>query len=161
MNKLFIFCIAIFLSEKASAQEVPVIQITSLSGKPVSTSLFNHKSDTVFAISFWATWCVPCINELSAINDKLNEWQSKVKVAFFAISTDDSRTSNRVVPFVNGKNWEFHVLLDKNQEFKRALNVANIPYTILVKNGKIIYRRSGYVSGEEDELFKNIIKANE
>lgn len=78
----------------------------------------------------------------------------------YAIATDDSRTIKRVVPLVNGKDWAFNVLLDKNQDFKRALNITGIPYTIIVKNGKIIYRHLGYVDGDENEIFK-ILKENQ
>ena len=52
------------------------------------------------------------------------------------------------------------VLLDKNQDLKRALNFATIPYTIVVKNGKILFRHIGYVAGDENQLYK-IIKDNQ
>ena len=44
-----------------------------------------------------------------------------------AISIDDSKTINRVKPMVTSKGWKYQVLLDTNQELKRALNVVNVP----------------------------------
>ena len=81
-------------------------------------------------------------------------------VAFYAIAEDDSRTLSKVAPLARGKGWNFTVLLDKNQDLKRELNFANIPYTVVIKNGKIIYRRIGYVTGNEFELLA-VIKANQ
>ena len=83
-----------------------------------------------------------------------------MKFNFYAVSQDDSRTSKKVAALVNGKGWNFNVLLDKNQDFKRLLNLPGIPYTLVVKNGKIIYRQIGYTEGDENTLY-DIIKANQ
>ena len=55
----------------------------------------------------------------------------------------------------------YEVLLDPNGELKRALGVQLIPYTLIVDGkGKIVYKHSGYVDGEEDELFEEVKKAS-
>ena len=73
-----------------------------------------------------------------------------------AVSTDDSRTQKRVKPLINGKGWEYKILLDTNQDFKRALSIVNIPYTIVVKNNQIVHIQNGYVPGSEEELYKKL-----
>jgi thiol-disulfide isomerase/thioredoxin len=142
------------------AQEIPNIKLSTLDGASFQTKQFNEAGNKPVVLSFWATWCIPCLNELTAINDNLDSWKAAAVFEFYAISEDDSRTSKRVQPLVKGKDWNFTVLLDKNQDLKRELNLANIPYTIIVKNGKIIYRHLGYVAGNEQELYK-IIKENQ
>jgi hypothetical protein len=47
-------------------------------------------------------------------------------------------------------------LLDSNQELKRALSIVNVPYTIVVKNSKIVYVSNGYSQGSEEELFNKL-----
>ena len=37
-----------------------------------------------------------------------------LNIELIAISTDDSRTQKRIKPMVNGKGWEYKILLDKN-----------------------------------------------
>lgn len=138
-----------------SAQQIPNIKLADLEGTVLNTGAFNTEGKIV-VLAFWATWCIPCITELSTINDKLEDWKEKNQFDFYAVSEDDSRTIKRVKPLVNGKNWDFTVLLDKNQDLKRELNLMNIPYTIIIKNGKIIYRHPGYVVGDEDVLLKTI-----
>jgi thioredoxin-like negative regulator of GroEL len=61
-----------------------------------------------------------------------------------------------VKPFVRGKGWKFDVFTDVNSELKRALNITDVPHVILFKNGKIVYRHTGYIAGEEENLFETI-----
>ena len=165
-KKLILIACSLFVAQISQAQgdktakTLPAnVQLKDLTGKAVGSEELG-KSGKITVVSFWATWCIPCINELSTINDKLEDWRKKTPFEFYAIAEDDSRTIKRVQPLVNGKNWDFTVLLDKNQDLKRELNLMNIPYTIIVKNGKIIYRHAGYVIGDEEELYK-IIKQNQ
>lgn len=157
MKKLLAtFILSGVLMVATNAQDLPVTTLIDLKNNDFNTKQLNKKKDTVIVLCFWASWCIPCINELSIINEQFDNWKKELKFELYAIATDDSRTDKRVKPLVNGKGWEFDVLLDKNQDFKRELNVSNIPYTIVLKNGKIIYRHAGYVSGDESVLKKFI-----
>jgi thiol-disulfide isomerase/thioredoxin len=135
--------------------ELPSVDLTSIDGKTIALEDATNK-DGVTIISLWATWCVPCLKELDAISDIYDEWQDETNVKLLAISVDDSRTVKRVKSMVNGKDWDYTVLLDKNSDLKRALNASSIPLTILVKDGKIVYEHSGYSPGAELELYKKI-----
>ena len=135
---------------------MPNMYIKTIEGKSINTKLtYNKKGLTVY--SFWATWCVPCINELDDIHKEIEKWDD-ANVKIVAISTDDSRTKRRVRPMVNGKKWNFEILLDENQALKRALNINAIPHTIVTKGTRIIYRRIGYKPGEENHLYEFILK---
>ena len=140
------------------AQEnFPAVTIKSASGKSVDFSkLIAASKDTTVVISFWATWCVPCITELDNINDQYAEWQKTTPFKFFAVSIDDSRTSQRVKPFVAGKGWLFDVYSDVNHDLKRALNINDVPHVLIIKNNKVQYQHIGYLAGHEDELFAKI-----
>lgn len=161
MSKIFIAAILMMaLQVEVTAQVLPNIKLSTLEGTGFQTQQLNEIAGKPVVLSFWATWCIPCLNELTAINDNLDDWNKESKFEFYAIAEDDSRTARRVPAVVNGKGWIFNVLLDKNQDLKRELNLMNIPYTMVIKDGKIIYRQAGYVAGNENELYK-IIKANQ
>ena len=156
MLRNFILYIAIILfnSTLIAQQSIPNISLKKINGVKIqSNEVLNDDGFTI--ISFWATWCIPCINELDAINELYPLWKDK-NIDVVAISTDDARSKKRVRPLVSGKNWVFEIYSDTNQEFKRALNVGGIPHTIITYGSKIIYRRIGYSPGEEKDLF-NII----
>lgn len=142
-----------FAQEKRS---IPSANIQTLQGRPFDTKSLDNGDDPII-INFWATWCKPCIRELNSIDDVYDEWKEETGVKFYAISIDDSRSKDRVRPFVNGRGWDYKVYLDPNQNFMRALNVNNPPHTFLVDaDGDIVWEHNGYSPGDEDKLYKKL-----
>lgn len=138
--------------------DLPNVTIKDINGKAVNISKLSNDGNPI-VITFWATWCAPCIKEHNALSDVYDDWQDETGVKIYSVSIDDSRSTAKVKPFVDGKGWDFNVLLDVNGDLKRAMNVSNPPHTFLVDGkGKIVYQHSGYVEGAEDELFEEIKK---
>ena len=147
----------LFLAVSAFAQkEMPSVTLKSVNNKEFNVKGDFAEKDKLYVFSFWATWCVPCVNELDAINDHYAKWSKELNMEVIAVSIDDSRTQKRVKPLLNGKKWPYTVLLDNNQDLKRALAVANPPYTVVVKNKKIVYVHNGYSQGAEKELYNKL-----
>ena len=145
------------LYQTKAQQAFPSVTIKSVNGSDVDFSaLINQTKDTAIIVSFWATWCMPCNQELDNINDQYKERQADKPFKLLAISIDDARTVQRVKPFVKGKGWLFDVYLDQNNDLKRALNVNDVPQVIVIKNNKVVYQHTGYVTGNEDEMFDKI-----
>ena len=155
MNKLQLVFLFVGLSVLAQKQ-VPNLNLINLEGKTIALKTDFAEKDKLYVFSFWATWCTPCINELDEMNEVQEEWKKTLNFEIIAVATDDSRTQKRVKPLVNGKGWDYKVLLDTNQDFKRALSIVNIPYTIVVKNGEIVHIQNGYVPGNEKELVEKL-----
>jgi peroxiredoxin len=155
MKKYFLLTCLISISTFAQKQ-LPDLNLNNLESKSISLRNDFSEKDKLYVFSFWATWCAPCINELEEMNDLQSEWKKTLNLEIIAVSTDDTRTQKRVKPLVNGKNWSYSILLDTNQDFKRALSIVNIPYTIVVKNGNIVHVQNGYVPGNEQELFEKL-----
>jgi peroxiredoxin len=139
-----------------SQNQMPNIELNAISGESVNLSTDFNEVDKLYVFSFWATWCAPCINELEAMHKKYATWKESLNVEIIAVSIDDSKTQKRVKPFLKGKGWTYNVLLDSNQELKRALSIVNVPYTIVLKNSKIVYVSNGYSQGSEEELFNKL-----
>jgi cytochrome c biogenesis protein CcmG, thiol:disulfide interchange protein DsbE len=145
----------IITTELFSQSGLPDVKVKDLKGNEMSfSSLFEAVGDTPVIVSFWATWCGPCVKELEAINENLEDWQKTTSFKVFAVSIDDSRTSGRVKPFVKGRGWTFSIFQDINNDLKRALNIPNVPHTLVVKNGKVVYQHDGYLPGNEEELIE-------
>lgn len=155
MRKLIFPLLFIVSFAAISQNELPNIELKTIDGNAFNSQDLA-KDDKVTIISLWATWCVPCLKELDAINEIYPDWQAETNVELFAVSVDDSRTVKRVKPLINGKGWDYTILLDTNNDFKRALGAATVPLTLLVKDNKIVYRHSGYSPGAEYELYEKI-----
>lgn len=138
-----------------SQQEFPAVNVKSIDGETITTSSFSEK-DKLYVFSFWATWCAPCIQELEAISEVYEDWKTQLNVEIIAVATDDSRTQKRVKPLVNGKGWNYTILLDSNQDLKRKLSIANIPYLVVVKNNQIVFIQNGHTPGAEEELLAKL-----
>lgn len=161
MKKFHLAILGILFSFLAFTQDkngIPAVQLKKVDGSSFNTSAIANPGKPVL-ISFWATWCKPCVKELSAIAEKYDDWKKETGVVVYAVSIDDSKSSSRVAPFVNGKGWEFEVLLDANSELKRAMNVVNVPHTfILDGKGKIVYQHTTYQDGDENKVFEILKK---
>ena len=156
---LFLFSGAVFSQGTTimKIRQLPNVDIKDVKGNPFNTSKIVNDGKPII-ISFWATWCKPCIKELTTISDVYSEWQEETGVKIYAVSIDDARSSSLVAPMVNGKNWDYTVLLDQNGDFKRAMNVGSIPQTFVV-NGKggIVWQHTSFSEGAELDLI-NIVR---
>lgn len=154
-----LFCLGVNAQEEVkSAQKIPSVQVKTLDGKTINTADLANDGKPMI-ISFWALWCKPCIKELTTISEVYDEWKTETGVKIIAVSIDDSRSSARVQPFVNGKNWDYEVLLDVNSDFKRALNVNLIPHTFLINGkGEIVWQHTSFTEGSELELIELVRK---
>ena len=141
-----------------ATRHLPAIDIKTLEGKLFNTSAFENKGKPII-ISFWATWCKPCVNELVNISEVYPDWQKETGVKLIAVSIDDARNSFKVQSFANGKNWDYEVYLDPNKEFSNSLSVNNIPHTFLLDAHKnIVWQHNSYTEGEEKHLYELVKK---
>lgn len=139
-------------------QQLPSVMVKKMDGSPVNIQDYG-KTGKIMIISFWATWCTPCIKELNNVLDLYDDWQKKYGLELVAVSMDDARTSSKVQPVANSLGWPYLILLDENKDLARAMNVNNPPQTILIdQNGNIVYVHNGYTEGSEIELEEQIKK---
>lgn len=155
MKKIIAFIYALVLVIAVSAESLPDVKVENQKGESVSTkSLLGEKP---LVILFWSTTCKPCIMELKAINEQLEEWQEEADFDIVAVSIDDSRSSSKAKAMASGFGWDFTCLFDKNQELKRAMNVSLIPQSYIIDTkGDIVWSHSGYTPGSEQNILEKI-----
>jgi thiol-disulfide isomerase/thioredoxin len=150
--------IAVSNAQNNSGSSLPAVDVKTIDGKTINTGKFVNDGKPII-ISFWATWCKPCKKELDAIAEVYADWQKETGVKLIAISIDDARSASKVGPDVKSKAWEYEVYLDSNSDFKRAMNVNNVPHTFIIDgNGKIVWQHNSYAEGDEDHLLEALRK---
>ena len=151
-------CIALCAGQSSETKPLPSADVKTLDGKKMNTSKITNDGKPI-VISFWATWCKPCKKELDAISEVYEEWQKETGVKLIAISIDDSRSSGKVVTDTKSHGWEDEVYLDETQDFKRAMNVNNVPHTFIVNGkGEVVWQHNSYSEGDEEHLFEALKK---
>jgi cytochrome c biogenesis protein CcmG, thiol:disulfide interchange protein DsbE len=139
-------------------KKIPSVEVKTLDGKSFNTENISNDGKPII-ISFWATWCKPCVNELTTIEDVYTDWQKETGVKIIAVAIDDSKTAGNVKPTVNGKGWDYEVLLDVNSDFKRAMNVNLIPHTFVINGkGEIVWQHTSFSQGSELKLIEIVRK---
>lgn len=161
MKHFFLFCL-LAAGFSATAQnatfKLPSVQVKDINGNTVSTDKFSNNGKPMI-INFWATWCKPCVLELSTIADDYEDWVKATGVKLIAVSIDDSRNTAKVGPMAKGRGWEYEIYLDPNEDFKRAMNVNNPPHTFVVNgNGEVVWQHIAYQPGDEKALYEVVKK---
>ena len=169
MKKLTIVALMLFLFMAGYSQvkkqktlgKIPSVSVKTPTGETFNTADISNDGNPII-ISFWATWCKPCVKELTTIADVYDEWVEDTDVKLIAVSIDDARASSKVMPLVNGKGWDYEVLLDANGDFKRAMNVNLIPHTFVVNgDGEIVWQHTSFSEGAELDLIDVVTKVKE
>ena len=114
--------------------------------------LHQTLADGPVVVSFWATWCMPCLKEMPKLNELAVEYAGQVR--FIAISVDNSRSVSKVGPLVRSKGWDSLTIgLDTGGTVQQIYQVYSPPYTVLYDAaGSAVYRHEGYKDGDEKEL---------
>ena len=145
-----------FAQQSPAKSQLPAVMLRNLEGKSVKTDTLSNAVRPLI-ISFFATWCKPCNRELSAISEVYEDWQRETGVRVIAVSIDEGQNAEKVRPFVDGKGWDFDILLDPNSNFRRAMGVNLIPHVfVLDGQGKVVLSRSGYTEGGEEHLIEKV-----
>lgn len=140
-----------------SSSQIPAMVIKTLDGQSVNTSSFDNEGKP-YVVSFWATWCRPCLKELTAIDEIYEDWLEQ-GFKLIAISTDDARTRSNVMPMVNGRGWEFEFYSDDNGDLQRAMGVNMIPHTFIIDGkGNVVSQHRAFTDGMEWEMFEKLKK---
>ena len=114
---------------------LPPINLQDFDGKAIPAAQFKGN---IVVLDFWATWCVPCIAEIPALNRLQEKYGAKgVRVVGVVLASGDAA---EVKPFVGRNKMKYTVLMgDDDQVYD--LNVVAFPTTYLVTRDMKVFRR--------------------
>jgi cytochrome c biogenesis protein CcmG/thiol:disulfide interchange protein DsbE len=148
MSKKIGLLILLFCSS-ALAQQI------DLNLKAIDGSSINVKESAAtgaILLNFWALWCEPCRAEMRYLNDLYNKYKEK-GFTIVGINQDSPKSVAKVRSYISAHKINFPIVLDPNFEIFNSMNGQVLPYSLLIdKNGKIVYRQTGYVPGDEKKI---------
>jgi hypothetical protein len=143
-------------SLQARAQALPdSAQLKTVKGVTVSFSSLIQKAPLTL-VCFWSINSESSINELNAINAHYEKWKQGAAFTLLAVSVDEGVAVGRLHGIANMNSWAFGVYADFKGDLAQALGAGNLPKSLILRNGQVLYQQSGFESGSENYLFTKI-----
>ena len=121
----------------------PNFTLSTIDGKEFRLS--EYKGRPVL-INFFASWCLPCREEMPTLEKIVHEYGPK-GVVFLGVAVDDTET--KMKDFIARYGVTFPVGLDKTAAIQKSFGIYGIPTTYFIdKQGVINYSHSGSVTEE-------------
>jgi peroxiredoxin len=135
----------------------PKFELKDPAGKPLSLSELKGK---VVFVNFWATWCLPCIEEMPAM-EKLHQELQKEGLVILAVNFQEG--TERVKEFLTKHNLTFTALLDHDGKVAERYQAWALPVSVIInKRGEIVARAMGskdWDSKESLQYFRQLLAA--
>ena len=166
LNKKILLLFLVIFSGNVSAVEYlgkisdkikfPIIKVMDNNEKPVILKFDQELEKKGYVINFWATWCVPCKEELpdlSLLKSKIKKYNINV----LTISIDKKDIKDQLIFLSKNNASNLDHFFDKEMKIFKALKLRGIPTTIIVdQNGFIISKHEGILKWGEDEIINKI-----
>lgn len=129
-------------------------ELENLQGESVRLSDLRGE---VVVLNFWATWCVPCVEEMPMFDAYAEQYPS-----FTMIGIDQAEGLAKVAPFVENMGLTYPVLLDLNSKVSQAYKVYMLPTTFFIdEEGMIRFRHFGIMSQDQFQYYLRTLGAIE
>lgn len=131
---------------KHAGRSIPIFDYDEL-----EEYLADQQAETL-VVNFWATWCMPCVQELPAF-EQLNKERKDLKVILVSIDFD-SRVKSHVIPFLNKEKIKSEVVVMDDPDQNKWIDAisgdwsGSIPATLVIKKDRRVFHE-GKMNYEE------------
>lgn len=113
----FIFVVFAFLCKPTQAQNKAHVETYAW-----LKEILNQKNDTTYVLNFWATWCLPCVEELPAL-EQFSQAHKKEKVRVILVSLDFVRKLDITLqPYIDKQKIKTEVVLLNEPNYNSWIN---------------------------------------
>lgn len=156
MKKIIcLFVFAVLLSPiKIFSQSYNDFTLQDLNNNDVTLSKLLEKGPVL--VSFWATWCSPCKEEMKKLQPIYEKYKDQ-GFTYLAVNNDNQKSIAKAKSYINANGYSFPVVLDTDKQIFEAYSGIGLPYSLLIdQNKKIVAKHLGYVTGDEDKIEQEI-----
>ena len=154
---LVLFVASMAYGQQFKAKVAPDFTLKDINGKNVTLS--DAYGEGPIYISFWATWCKPCKEELKIMGPIYDKYKDK-GFRMFAINTEGPKAMGKIKSFAKASGWNFDILIDPDGGvFRQKYKGFAMPFTVMTdKTGKVIFSVVGFKPGDETHIEEMILK---
>jgi len=131
----------------SSSGPAPGFQLSGRGGKNIDLAQFKGQ---VVMINFWATWCVPCRQEMPLLEDIYKKYKP-MGFTMLAVNVEpDSKEAEAWLAKLS-KPVTFPVAFDVDSKVSKLYKVETMPSTVIVdRKGNVRALHRGYKAGDEN-----------
>ncbi len=162
MKTYFIALLALFLIGCSNPEPKELLKDTT--ANELVSHIQSFEGDKPVLVNFWATWCVPCVEEFPYIMELKEKYGDQFELVF--VSGDFEEAKDDALEFLKEQNVQFttYYKTGKDNEFIQTVSdtwSGALPYTVIYsKDGSVSSAWEGKAEFEEfeSELLKVIDK---
>jgi thiol-disulfide isomerase/thioredoxin len=164
---LFVFAAAASAADPAAPQAPPAAEGAKKAPLAVGSRIDKislHDADEgkavlelgsgMTAITFFNTMCSACRQELGLL-ENLKKQKKDLVVAAISVDVEGKKT---LAPFREKNPYPFTFFLDPDFSVPEMFAIPSTPGLVIVKNGEVVYIKSGFINAYADEIIKVILK---
>jgi peroxiredoxin len=125
----------------------PDLTLTTLDGSTVNLSDLRGKN---VLVNYWVTWCIPCMDELPALQRLSQDYQER-NVVILTVNGIEQDELGKVQQLVADMGLTTTVMLDENESFWKTYLVQFLPTSFFIDTQGVI-RHIMLGSGTEDTI---------
>ncbi len=135
------------VAQTESVQVDAKLALNDLSGVPQDLKTYIGR---FVVVNFWATWCVPCKEEMPDLSAIQNDYAA-LGVQVIGATADAEKDKAKVLKFVREVKVNFPVWLNVTNDQMLGFGVGKVlPATVIVnREGKIVWRKVGKIDAIE------------
>lgn len=117
--------------------------ITDLDGKPVNLEMMKGK---IVVLDFWATWCVPCMQEMPYFHEVYRKYKDHLEVMFMVVNSGANNSLSDAVKWAKqNSQYTFPVYYNTDKNIGEKAGFSLIPTIIVLdQNGLMQFRTIGF-----------------
>jgi len=123
------------------------LALNDLSGVPQDLKTYSGR---FVVVNFWATWCVPCKEEMPDLAAIQNDY-APLGVQVIGAAADPEKDKAKVLKFIREMKVNFPIWMNLTNPQMEDFGVGKVlPATVIVnREGKIVWRKIGKIEAAE------------
>ena len=133
--------------------QIPSVDIKTIDGGIINTSEFDNNGSPI-VISFWATWCKPCKDEMPSL-DTLAQNKNFENLVILLVNMEVPNYERTKKFFSSLNIKKLKIFFDPDLNFLKELKLKGVPTTLIInKKGEELARIIGSIDFVDNKFTK-------
>ena len=144
----------IALKHAIEKAELITVRADGKGSGPSSFTDETNDTESFILVTFWASWCIPCLKEADALNELDESLQNKIKI--WGVASMDEINQVKKSEFI--RKTSFDIYFDQNDQLADFYNVNNLPQSFLFdQTGRFYQHFKQAIESHDVEILNKLL----